>query len=148
MDVEAAENVYFAKRKAMFDAGGTEQLQLAMDDMRGAPTAMRILRDLPVEATMDLFAPVFYWATNTHAYVDLSRGLLTRLDAGWLFHALRPLVKLRLDDPTADEEDYQRIAEVLQDLDQTFHLNELLDRAQQSTNPHILDVVEGFRPKP
>ncbi len=148
MDVEAAENTYFAKRADMFAAGGTQQLLLAMANPSGAPMAMRILKDLPCDKTMELFEPVFARATSTHGYVSLARELLSRLDAGWLFHALRPVIKRRLESPEADWEDYRRIAEVLRELDQHAHLADLVVRAEQSSDTDILEVAEDFRHTP
>lgn len=144
-EVRQAEDVYFAKRKEMFAAGAEEQLRLAMADVRGRGTAMRILKDAPIEMVMELFEPVFARATTTQGDVSLAREVLGRLDSGWLFLALQPVIEARLGSPDADWEDYQRIAEVLKELDQFAHLKALVARAEACNDPDILEVADVYR---
>lgn len=140
-----AEDAYLTKRMAMFEAGAEQQLRLALADAAGAPTALTVLRDAPVELVMDLVDLIFLRATRTHGHVALARQVIARLDPGWLFLALPPLVKERLNAPEADWEDYRRIAEVLKDLDQLVILEQLVALARTSADPDILEVADDYR---
>lgn len=144
-EVRDAEDLYFARRVEMFAAGKQEQLRLALADPVGAGMALRILRDADLQTVMDLFDAVFARATTTHGPVQLAREVLARLDAGWLFRALGPVIERRLSQPGADWEDFQRIAEVLHHLDQHAHLNTLVVRAERSDDPDIVEVAEVYR---
>ncbi len=142
------DRLYWAKRMAMFAAGAEEQLRRGLTDVGGAPTALRVLRDSPIELTMDLFHPVFFWATQSNGLVRLARELVAKLDPGWLFVALPPLVRARLDSPEADYADYRRIAELLTEVDQIAVLADLVAKARTSVDPDILEVADEYEPIP
>ncbi len=144
-EVVAAEMVYYEKRQKMFDAGAEQQLRIALSDPTGVATALRILGDAPVELAMSLFDLVFDRAVRTHGPVAAARQVMARLDSGWLFLALRPLVAARLRDPSADWEDYRRVAEVLEQLDQLSILEEVVAIALRSTDPDVREVAEDYR---
>jgi len=144
-DVLAAERVYYEARRRMHDAGRARQLHLAFQDPHGRSTALRILRDAQIEDVMAFLPEIFDIATHQHGEFELARQVVDRLDSGWLFISLRPLIQARLDAPEADYEDYRRIAEALQQWDQLAHLDGLLARAKRSADPDILEVVEDYQ---
>jgi hypothetical protein len=129
----------------MHEAGSAAQLRLAFQHPLGRGTALRILRDAPIEEVMAFLSQIFEEATNTSGDVDLARNIIGRLDSGWLFISLGPLIQARLDAPEADYEDYRRIAEALQQWDQLAHLDALVARAKRSTDPDILEVAEDYQ---
>ncbi len=132
---------------AMFVAGAEEQLRRGLTDVGGAPIALRVLGDSPIELTMGLFDRVF-WATQSNGLVRLARELVAKLDPGWLFVALPPLVRARLDSPEADYADYRRIAGLLTEVDQIALLADLVAKARTSVDPDILEVADEYEPIP
>ena len=144
-DVLEAERVYYAARRRMHDAGTHDQLRLAFRHPLGRDTALRILRDGPIEDVMAFLPEIFDIATHLHGELEFARDLIDRLDSSWLYIALRPLIQARLDAPEAEYDDYQRIAEALQHWDQLAHLDALVARAKRSTDPDILEVAENYQ---
>lgn len=139
-----AEEVYLSARTALFAADAEGQLRLALASPRGRGTALRTLRDAPVELVMDLVDPLFEAAATTHPQVGLARSVLGRVDAGWLAAALRPRVEEWLSRPGADWADYRRVAELLSALDQRPLLAEVVHRAAASDDEDIREVAEDF----
>lgn len=143
-DLVAAEEAYIAKRKALFSSDVDRQLRLALASPRGVGTALRVLRDAPVELTMDLLDDVFVAAVTTHPQVGLAREVLGRVDAGWLASVLRPLVAARVERSDASWEDYRRVAELLSSLMQQDLLNKVVRCASLSDDADIKEVAMDF----
>lgn len=140
-----AEEVYVAKRVALFASGAEAQLRLALASPRGVGTALRALLDAPLELVGDLVDALFVVAVTTHPQVGLARTVLGRLDTGWLASVLPPRVEERLSHPGADWEDYRRLAELLSALGQRSLLAEVVRRAALSGDEDIREVAEDFR---
>jgi hypothetical protein len=143
-DLVAAEQAYFAARMALYKADPEAELRAALGSARGRGTALRALRDAPVELVMDLIEPLTEAATTTHGEVGLAREVLGRVDPGWLAGVLPPLVEQRLA-PAADWEDYRRLAELLSTLGQHALLAEVVRRAAGSDDEDIREVAADFQ---
>jgi hypothetical protein len=144
-DVVAAESAYIEARTRLFAADAETQLSLALASPSGRGTALRILRDSPIELVMAVLPALFRAATSTHAQVGLARNVLGRIDSGWLSTALIPMVDSVLANESSDWSDYRRLAEVLADLGQQRLLVSVVERAAQSADEDIREVAEDFR---
>lgn len=105
---------------------------------------MNLLMMEPPELTMPLLPELFDLSTRINGQVGYAREVLNRLESGWLFIALRPLIAARLDASDVDYEDFRRIAEALEQWDQHKHLSELVARAEGSDDPDVLEVADDF----
>jgi len=144
-ELVAAENAYLAKRMALFAAGPEHQLRLALGAPRGVGTALRALLDGPIELCMSLIDALFRVAVTTHSQVGVARHVIARIDPGWLRVSLEPLVDSLLDRPGASWEDFRRTAELLAELGQRDLLDEVVRRADQSSDGDIREVGDDFR---
>lgn len=144
-EVVAAEGVYLETRRQMFEAGAEEQLSLALQSPTGRGSALRVLRDSPLEVLMGVLPGLFDAASSTHPQVGLAREVLGRVDSGWLSTALVPLVESRLQNKASDWSDYRRLAECLSEIGQSRLLAVVVERADQSDDDDIREVAEDFR---
>jgi len=141
----AAENQYLDALWDVREAGLEPQLRASLQDQMGNRMLMRLLLHEPPEQTMPFVAHLFPVATTINGRVARAREVIGRVNSGWLFIALRPLIAERLDAPEADYDDYRRIAEALEQWDQHKHLADLVARAETSDDPDVLEVAEDFR---
>ena len=140
-----AEDRYLDALWDVRQAGLESQLRASLKHRMGTRMLMRLLLHEPPEQTMPFVADLFPLATTINGQVGYARNVIGRVNSGWLFIALRPLIAERLDAPEADYDDYRRIAEALEQWDQHKHLADLVARADTSNDPDIFEVAEDFR---
>ncbi len=143
-----AETSYLVALWHVKQAGIETQLREALKEQGGPHLVLRVLMFEPPEQTMPFVPDLFRYATNMHSQVILAREVIGRVNSGWLFIALRPLIAARLDATGADYADYadyRWIAEALEQWDQHKHLADLVARAATSDDPDIVEVAEDFR---
>ena len=146
-DLVEAECAYRDRCAQLYAAGVmTEQLRLALADFSGRDMALRVLLDAPPETVLELLDPVFDLSVSLHGPLVPAREVLARLDQDRLAPPLAVLVARRLDDPDPQypDDDYRRVAELLDLLGQRDLLAEVVRRAEASDNPDIREVAEDF----
>jgi hypothetical protein len=147
-DLVDAEQAYIEQRDAMYSSGLMEQqLGLASRSPQGRATALHVLLDAPIALVEAFLEPVFEIAVTLHSPLGPAREVLARLDPDRLTPRLAHLVARKLDEPDPDypDDDYRRVAELLDRLGQRTLLAELVRRAERSDNPDVVEVADDFR---
>lgn len=140
-----AETAYTEAHVEVVKAGVESQLALALASPIGRGTALRVLRDSPVELVMSLIDLVFESASSTHSQVGLAREVMARVDPGWLSTVLDPLVTRMLANSDLDWSDYRRLAEMLSELAQSSLLARVVTQASESADEDVREVADDFR---
>jgi hypothetical protein len=103
--------------------------------------ALTILLHLETDFIADVIEPLVAVSVS-HRYARLTREVLGRLPYDHAAELVAPVVLSRLDD--ADDDEYRRLAELLDHLGLYDALGQLCLRAAGSDDPHIKEVAVDF----
>jgi hypothetical protein len=139
-----AETAYLEARMAFFrtvaDKAAVLRRALSRADQRG--TALRVLALLDEGETRDLLPEILSIASHVNPDLSAARQVIQQMDPEFLRVHLPPLIDHLLED--GGDEEYQRFAELLQQLGDIPSLKALLSRAKASTDPAIREIADDY----
>lgn len=107
-------------------------------------TALRLLQILPDERTRPFADALLPLALRSKPYVGVVRQLLASLGPGWMSANARDFVEQTISSPNATEEEFHRLAELLDELNEPDLLKMVVDAARRSDDPDIREVAEDY----
>jgi hypothetical protein len=119
----------------------TRLLREALHTPRERGTALRCLLELyHDDLKKQLLPDLLKLASVIHDDIDLvRRAILSIRDRPWLLEAIDPIARDILE--AGDDEEYQRIAELYQDLDESL-LQRHLERCRNHPNPYVREIAD------
>jgi len=110
----------------------------------GKETALRLLQILPDKRTVPFADALLPLALRSKPYVGIVRELLASLGHGWMSANGRDFVERTISSPDATEEEFRRLAVLLDELNKPELLALVVDAARRSDDPDILEVAEDY----
>jgi hypothetical protein len=107
-------------------------------------TALRLLQILPDERTVPFANALLPLTLRSKPYVGIVRELLASLGHGWMSANGRDFVEHTISSSDATEEEFRRLAELLDELNEPELLALVVDAARRSDDPDILEVAEDY----
>jgi hypothetical protein len=143
-EVHAAESAFIRARVAFVRGAHdpTSVLRRALGRPPERGTALRVLELLPESFSRPLLDTLVASASVGHADVGLVRSVIGRIDRAWLLGEIEAHVRTQL--ATGGEEEYRRLAELYEELDETLW-RQHLDRCAVHADPAIREIAEDAR---
>lgn len=140
-----AESAFYRARQQYVQSRGdsTEEIRQALQDPAQRGTALRLLRVLPEDVARQVFADVLDAASFASGDIVAAREVIRSMDRAWLHKSLPPQIDRVLNPQTASDEEFRRLAELLNDVAPDL-LPSLIERARFNANPDIQEVARDF----